>query len=72
MSNYPDGLSKAIGILFGYTSKLASDGLDLEDYDEIDACLDQLKELVQVGREELEKAYEDAGGRDQSDRKETA
>lgn len=72
MGNYPEGLSRAIGLLYGYAAKLGADGLSIEDFDEIDACLDQLKALVQQGREQLEKAYEDAGGIDQSDRKETA
>jgi hypothetical protein len=68
-SDFTEGLPKSIALLSGYASKLAQDGLSLEDYDEIDSCLDELKGFVQSGREQLEKAYEDAGGQDGGDRK---
>ena len=72
MRNFQEGLPKAIEMLSLYAVKLANDGLTVDDFDEIDDCLDGLKELVQSGREQLEKAYEDAGGLDSASDKNRA
>lgn len=62
---FADNISRAIGLISGFVAQLAEDGeLSFEDLDQIDSNLDTIKEFIQGYREKLEKALEDAGGKD--------
>ena len=64
VDKFADSLRATSAFFSEYVARLAADGIDLRELNDLDECLDAFKTVIQEERERIEQALEDAGGRD--------